>query len=83
LMNHLADPSHKQAATRIRELLSTYLKSEDLIQIGAYKKGSSKEVDEAIDYYPNIISYLKQDVMEKRSFKESVEELIQLAETGE
>ncbi len=83
LMNHLADPSHKQAATRIRELLSTYLKSEDLIQIGAYKKGSSKEVDEAIDYYPNIISYLKQDVMEKRSFKESVEGLIQLAETGE
>ena len=35
------------------------MNSEDLIQIGAYKKGTSREVDEAINYYPEIISYLE------------------------
>ncbi|MFP3339776.1 hypothetical protein R0J91_17490, partial [Micrococcus sp. SIMBA_131] len=63
-MNHLASKEHLHAATRIRELLSTYMNSEDLIKIGAYKKGTSREVDEAINYYPGIISFLKQGVYE-------------------
>ncbi|MCA1059167.1 flagellar protein export ATPase FliI [Rossellomorea aquimaris] len=82
LMNHLATHEHLQAATRIRELLSTYMSSEDLIQIGAYKKGTSPEVDEAIQFYPGIISFLKQGVYEKVSLPASVEELIELSERG-
>ena len=82
LMNHLASKEHLHAATRIRELLSTYMNSEDLIQIGAYKKGTSREVDEAIHYYPGIISFLKQGVYEKVSLPASVDELIKLSEKG-
>ncbi|MCR8848643.1 flagellar protein export ATPase FliI [Rossellomorea sp. SC111] len=82
LMNHLASKEHLQAATRIRELLSTYMNSEDLIQIGAYKKGTSREVDEAINYYPGIISFLKQGVYEQISLPSSVDELIKLSEKG-
>ena len=54
LMNHIADPEHVKAAERLRELYYTYSKSEDLINIGAYKRGTSKEIDEAIHYEPLI-----------------------------
>lgn len=39
LMNNLTDEKHQEAAERFRELLHSYEKSEDLINIGAYKKG--------------------------------------------
>ncbi|MCA1053511.1 flagellar protein export ATPase FliI [Rossellomorea aquimaris] len=83
LMNHLASQRHLEAAVRIRELLSTYINSEDLIQIGAYKKGSSKDIDEAIAYYPLIISLLKQGVYEQITQDDSILQLIQLAEKGD
>ncbi|WP_100330911.1 flagellar protein export ATPase FliI [Bacillus xiapuensis] len=83
LMSHLATDEHQQAAIKIRDMLSTYKNSEDLINIGAYKKGSSAEIDQAIDYYPKINSYLKQRTDEKVSLADSVQSLIQLAEKGE
>ncbi len=58
------------------------MNSEDLIQIGAYKKGTSREIDEAIQYYPDIISFLKQGVYEQISLPASVDELIKLSEKG-
>ena len=60
LMNHIADPEHVKAAERLRELYYTYDKSEDLINIGAYKRGTSKEIDQAIEYEPLITNFLKQ-----------------------
>lgn len=83
LMNHLASEEHKEAAIKVRETLSTYLNSEDLISIGAYKRGASKEIDEAIERYPNIISFLKQRTDEKISMEQSVQSIIQLANKGE
>ncbi|WP_440706501.1 flagellar protein export ATPase FliI [Heyndrickxia oleronia] len=83
LMNHLASEEHKEAANKVRETLSTYLNSEDLISIGAYKRGASKEIDEAIERYPNIISFLKQRTDEKITMEQSVQSIIQLANKGE
>lgn len=83
LMNSLASNEHQQAANRIRDLLSTYLNAEDLINIGAYKRGSSREIDEAIQFYPNIVSLLKQATDEKVSLEESINSLVHLAKTGE
>ncbi len=83
LINHLASPEHLKASERIRELLSTYTNSEDLIQIGAYKKGSSREIDESILFYPKIISFLKQGVNEKVTQQQSIQGLVQLANKGD
>lgn len=83
LMNHLASPEHLQASIKIRELLSTYMNSEDLIQIGAYKKGTSKEIDESIQFYPEILSFLKQGVYDQITHATSVNGLIRLSETGD
>lgn len=83
LMNHLADDEHRRAAERVRDLLSTYMNSEDLINIGAYKRGTSKEIDEAIQFFPKITSFLKQNTTEKITKDESVRSLIRLVETGD
>ncbi|WP_456271546.1 flagellar protein export ATPase FliI [Bacillus sp. AK031] len=83
LMNHLASEDHLRAAEKVRELMSTYSNSEDLINIGAYKKGTSQEIDQAIACQPKINSFLKQGTHEKVSMDESTADLISLAAKGE
>jgi flagellum-specific ATP synthase len=82
VMNHIVASEHRQAADKLRQLLSTYIDSEDLINIGAYKRGSSKEIDEAIRFYPKIMSFCKQDVHEKTTRDESIDMLLHLVQTG-
>ena len=82
LMNHIADPEHVKAAERLRGLYYTYDKSEDLINIGAYKRGTSKEIDLAIDYEPLISTFLKQAYSENVLIEDSIEELIALGMGG-
>lgn len=73
LMNQIAGQEHLQSAQMFRDLLATYLDSEDLINIGAYKRGTSQKIDEAIEAYEHIITYLKQDVNEHAPFEQSIE----------
>ena len=82
LMNHISTDEHVKSAQRIRELYYTYSKSEDLINIGAYKRGTSKEIDEAIQYEPLITGFLKQGFKDKVTLEESIRELISLAKGG-
>ncbi|MED4305027.1 flagellar protein export ATPase FliI [Bacillus licheniformis] len=72
VMSNIAEKDHIRAVNRFREMLSTYQNSEDLINIGAYKKGSSREIDEAIQFHPKLISFLKQEVDEAASLEESI-----------
>ena len=81
-MNHISTPEHVEAASRLRELYYTYSKSEDLINIGAYKRGTSREIDEAIYYEPLITSFLKQGYKDKVSLHQTVNELIALSNGG-
>ncbi|HWO77955.1 MAG TPA: flagellar protein export ATPase FliI [Bacillus sp. (in: firmicutes)] len=82
LMNQLVSQEHLKAAERLREMYSKYLQSEDLIQIGAYKKGASREIDEAIRLYPKIKDFLKQKTNERSSFEESIQLLKLVMEEG-
>ncbi|MFC0188895.1 flagellar protein export ATPase FliI [Fictibacillus aquaticus] len=81
VMNDIVPETQRAAADKVRELLSSYYESEDLINIGAYKRGSSKAVDQAIHAFPSIISFLKQHVHEDSTFDDSVSRL--LAEWGD
>lgn len=83
VMNNITEQDHIQCAEKLRELLSTYYNSEDLINIGAYKKGSSREIDHAINKYPQIISFLKQRTNEKMTMQESIGALKQLVGKGD
>jgi flagellum-specific ATP synthase len=76
LMTDLADPDHLAAAARFKELLASYRHNEDMINIGAYQKGSSSEVDQAIAYYPRLINYLRQPFNEPCNMASSREALL-------
>lgn len=75
VMNNIVDEDHLNNAIEMRRRLSVYEENSELIQIGAYKSGTDPEVDEAIQYYPRIIEFLKQDVMETDSFTEAVKKM--------
>ncbi len=73
LMNDICDEEHKRAASLARDIIATYKESEDLINIGAYEKGTNKNIDIAIEYIEIINDFLKQKVNEKIKYSESIE----------
>lgn len=79
LASELMSPRHKQATAWLREMLAVYKEAEDMIQIGAYVRGSSKEVDAAIQAWPQIREFLRQEVDEPADFNVSLERLCKLA----
>ena len=78
LMSSIAPKEHKNAASQARDLLATYKESEDLINIGAYAKGTSPKIDKAIQYNDPLNKFLCQYVDEKSSFEETQETLISM-----
>ena len=78
LMPQIATVQHKDAASLARDLISTYRDSEDLINIGAYVRGSNKKIDLAIKYNDKINSFLRQKVDEHTSFDESLNYLVSM-----
>ncbi|WP_010649308.1 flagellar protein export ATPase FliI [Oceanobacillus massiliensis] len=73
VMNLVADPEHKEIAQQMRRLIAVYEENSELINIGAYKRGTNQEIDRAISYYPKIQDFLKQDVYEYKSLEETVQ----------
>jgi flagellum-specific ATP synthase len=78
LMNTIAPKEHKEAASMARDLLATYKDSEDLINIGAYVKGSNKKIDMAINYNEALNDFLCQGIDEKTSFEGTQNSLISM-----
>ncbi|WP_349410497.1 flagellar protein export ATPase FliI [Pseudalkalibacillus sp. SCS-8] len=78
VMNNIVDKDHVKIVSKARELIASYAESEDLISIGAYKKGTSKKVDEAIAYYPRIMEFLQQGTEETVTASQSIEQLTKL-----
>lgn len=60
LMPDLVPASHAEKAGKMRELISTYQKAEDMINIGAYVKGSNPKIDLALKKIDVINAYLRQ-----------------------
>lgn len=79
-MSMVADKTHKKAAGKLKNVLATYNEAEDLINIGAYKRGSNPEIDYAIEKIGKVNGFLLQDVDEKFTFEQSVEMLQNLFE---
>lgn len=60
LMDRVVKPQHRAIAARCRDLLATWAENEELIRLGAYRKGTSPQVDEAIDRMPHVDAFLRQ-----------------------
>ena len=82
LFPQVAGPEHRRAAGRVRELLAAYERTEDLINIGAYQKGSSRVVDEAVALRDEIDNFLRQGRDEGSEPGETAARLLRLAPTA-
>ena len=72
LMNEIIDDEHIQAQTEMRELMSIYEDAKDLIDIGAYTKGSNPKIDAAMQKIDPINDFLSQGVNEKMPYEDTV-----------
>jgi flagellum-specific ATP synthase len=81
-MPNVVSDEHNSAAGRVSEVLATYADAEDLINIGAYKTGSSPKIDWAIKNLEPIRNFLMQAVNERSSYAETKKRLLQLAPNG-
>ena len=79
VMNNVVDLNHKEACGKIRNLMASYAKNEDLISIGAYAKGTDPNTDKAIAMYDKINSYLIQSIDECADYEIAKNELINLS----
>jgi flagellum-specific ATP synthase len=78
VMRKLIDDDHLKMSEKIRGILAVYSEQEDLINIGAYKNGASPKIDMALKYIELVNRFLCQDIMEKSSMKQTLEELKKL-----
>ncbi|NQU16925.1 MAG: flagellar protein export ATPase FliI [Candidatus Saganbacteria bacterium] len=76
LMTSLAKQEHRDAAAKLREVLARYVEAEDLINIGAYVKGSNPKIDYALSKIDQVNELLKQGTFEKVEYEDTVNRLI-------
>ena len=79
-MSQIASGEHKKMAGKLKNVMATYNEAEDLINIGAYKRGSNPSIDYAIEKINDVNQFLCQDVYEKVAFEDSVGRLKALFE---
>ncbi len=75
VMNDVVSEEHKELAGKLISTYATYKEAEDLINIGAYNRGSNPKIDFAIDKIDLINTFLKQKIEEKFSYGETLEEM--------
>ncbi|MEM6470748.1 MAG: FliI/YscN family ATPase [Planctomycetota bacterium] len=73
LFNDVTDQPHQLAASSVRRVMAQYKEVEDLIQIGAYKKGAVAESDRAIDARPSVLKFLRQGMNQPSAFEQTVQ----------
>lgn len=79
VFNAITTPEHRQAASRVRELLSKYAEVEILIKLGEYKSGNDPTTDEAVRKIGQIRAFLQQATHKNSTFAETLQQLAKLA----
>ena len=80
VMPDIVKQDHRSRAISFIDILATYKEAEDLINIGAYVKGSNPQIDHALAKMPLLRAYLKQDMFEKATYNDSVGRLKEIIE---
>ena len=75
LMKEIVTEEHNNYAGNLRENLATYAESKDLIDIGAYQKGTNAMIDESIRLNLPIKNFLKQRVEDRSPFDDTTAKL--------
>lgn len=75
VMPDIVEKKHKKVAGKFIETYATYKKFEDMINLGAYKKGSNPKADFSIEMIEKLKAYLKQDIDTKADLNDSIQVL--------
>lgn len=70
VMSDIISKDHKKIASEIKKTMATHREAEDLINIGAYSKGSNEKIDYAIECINGITDFLQQETDHKVTFEE-------------
>ncbi len=79
VMVDIVSDEHREAAKRLINTLAVYRRAEDLINIGAYVRGSNPEIDQALAKINDIKAFLRQDIKEKATLEKSIQELLKVS----
>jgi flagellum-specific ATP synthase len=85
VMNKVVTGEHRVVASFLRDLMAAYRENEDLINVGAYSRGSNPKVDKAIAIYDDLMSLLKQEqgMHESHTIEELYDHMVELARKAE
>lgn len=79
-VTQLAGREHQELISRFRQIYSVYQEHRDLIAVGAYRRGSDPRVDDAIQRWPAVLAFLKQQALESVGIDASVRALRRVVE---
>lgn len=71
-MHNITSGEHQKLARKLKQLNSRYMRSADLINVGAYQAGSDALLDVAIAKHDAVQAFLQQDISERASVHESI-----------
>jgi flagellum-specific ATP synthase len=80
VMIDIVKEEQEQSARRLREVLATIRDAQDIINIGAYVKGSNKKIDYALSKVDEINEFLRQGIWEKARYQDTVHNLQRIFE---
>jgi flagellum-specific ATP synthase len=83
VMGAITSEEHRQWAGQVKEWMAVYKQAEDIINIGAYSKGSNPKIDQAIAVQDRIQNFLRQRVVESADFAECLGLLHGIVRSGE
>ena len=78
VMRDVVDQEHVRVAGEIMNIVATYRKAEDLINIGAYVQGSNPEIDNAVKMIEKVNRFVRQEIDQRAGFQESKQALFEL-----
>lgn len=78
VMNDVIESKHKEKANELKRLMAVYRDAEDLINIGAYVKGSNPKIDYAIEKMDDILSFIQQRTEDKFQYDEVLDSLFSI-----
>jgi flagellum-specific ATP synthase len=77
-MHQISTREQLDLATRFKQVYSTYQQNRDLITVGAYRRGADPRVDMAVEQWPKILEFLRQDMYQPVGIEHSYADLKQL-----
>ena len=78
VMVDIVDKEQKNKASELLNVVATYKKAEDLINIGAYVQGSNPGIDHAVKMIDKVNAFLRQNTAERVDFESAKTQLLEL-----